>query len=156
MSSKPLDKLEKLAGQRADQSRKLVEQEKQQLLTIDQQRAQLTTINSEYQQGPVGRADVAPQLLAQRRAFVEQLTQKLDVLSTQREQKAQLLTTRMQEYQRHTAQCAAIELMNHKRIEELELACSRQEMHQLDEVARGQHFVQKSQQQRVKKEPGND
>jgi len=152
MSSKPRDKLEKLAGQRADQSRKLVEQETQQLLTIDQQNAQLHTINREYQQGTVGRDDIAPQLLAQRRAFVEQLTAKLDALKLQREQKRQSLHTSMQKHQLHTAQHSAIELMNHKRVQKLEIASNRQEMHQLEDAARGQYF----QRQRFNKELGND
>lgn len=152
MSSKPLDKLEKLAGQRADQSHRLFEQEMQQLQTIDQHRAELHVINSEYQQGPVGRTDVAPQLLAQRRAFVEQLTRKLDELRTQREQKRQMVQTRMHEHQQHTAQHAAIELISEKRIDELKIAGSRQEMQQLDEVARGRHY----QQQALNKEQSND
>lgn len=152
MSSKPLDKLEKQASQRADHSRKLVEQEKQQLQTIDQHRAELHMINCEYQQGPVGRTDVAPQLLAQRRAFVEQLTRKLDELSMQREQKHQLVQTKVQEHQQHTAQHAAIEIISQKRVEELEIAGSRRETQQLDEAARGQHY----QQQVLNKEQSND
>ena len=152
MSSKPRDKLEKLAGRRADQSRQLVEREKQQLLAIDQQNAQLHTINREYQQSSVGRDDIAPQLLAERRAFVERLTAKLDVLKLQREQKRQTLQTSMQKHQVHAAQHSAIELMNHKRVQELKMASNRQEMHQLEDAARGQYF----QQQRFNKEPGND
>ena len=152
MSSKPLGKLVKLAGQRADQSRKLAEQEKHQLRTIDQQRAQLREINVEYQQGPVGRADVAPQLLAHRRAFVEQLTKKLDELSLQREQKLQQVKTRMQEEQQHAAQHAAIEVINDKHVVELEIAASRHEMQQQDEAARAQHYRQAI----LKKEQGND
>lgn len=156
MSSRQLGKLEELAGKRVDQSRDRVEYEKQQLRTIDQHRSELHAINREYQQGPVGQAEVAPQLLAHRRAFVEQLTRKLDELSLQREQKRQMVHTRMHEHQQRTAQHAAIELIHDKRVEQLELAMSRHEQQQLDEAARGQHLQQQTIDQAMENEQGND
>lgn len=152
MSSEQLGKLEELAGKRADQSRDQAEREKQQLRQIDQHRHELRAINKEYQQSPVGREDVAPQLLAHRRAFVEQLTQKLDELSIQREQKYRSVQARVHEHQQRAAQHTAIELIHSKRIEERENARARREQQQLDETARGLHYQRKH----MEKEQGND
>lgn len=140
MSSKQLEKLEELAGKRADQSRNVLHQEQQKLQQMELHRTELNSINQEYQKALVGRPEVAPQQLAHRRAFVEQLTRKLDELALQSELKRQTVTAKAAEHQHHTAQHTAIEIVNKHRNEAHELATSQLHQQQLDEVARGQHF----------------
>ncbi|MFK7861383.1 MAG: flagellar FliJ family protein [Granulosicoccus sp.] len=140
MTSKQLGKLEELAGKRADQSRNVLEREQQQLWQIEHQRTELQSINQEYQQALVGGTEVAPRQLAYRRAFVEQLTQKLDELAEQCELKSQSVHAKSIEHQKRTAQHTAIEIVNNHRVDADIVLSSQRNQQQLDEVARSQHF----------------
>ncbi|MFK8079296.1 MAG: flagellar FliJ family protein [Granulosicoccus sp.] len=152
MGSKQLGKLEELAGKRVDQSRNVLEIEQQKLWQIEHQRAELHSINQEYQQALVGGGEVAPQQLAYRRAFVEQLTQKLDQLAEQSELKRQSVTEKAVEHQQRTAQHTAIEIVNKHRADAEESVANQRQQQQLDEVARSQHFERN----RTGKEYDND
>jgi len=140
MSSKQLEKLEKLAGKRVDQSRNVLEVEQQKLWQIEHQRTELRSINQEYQHALVGRSEVVPQQLAYRRAFVEQLTQKLDQLADQSELTRKRVTEKAIEHQQRTAQHTAIETVTTHRVDAEKEVASQRQQQQLDEVARSQHF----------------
>lgn len=142
MDSGRLEKLEELAGRRADKSRHSLELEQQKLQQLEHHSNELRSINQEYQQAPVGNSDVAPQQLAQRRAFVERLTEKLEELAEQREQKRQSVSAKAYEHQQHTAQHTAIEIVNTHRLEQASVIAQQRDQQQLDEIARGLHFEQ--------------
>ncbi len=152
MSSEQLGKLAALAEKRADQSRDRLQHEQHQLQQIDHHSRELRSINQQYQQGTIDKASIAPQLLAQSRGFVEQLTHKLDQLAEQREQKSQMVETQRRECQQRTAQHTALELVHENRADEYKHMTERRDQQQLDEFAAGQFF----QQQRLEKEQGND
>lgn len=152
MSSEQLGKLAALAEKRADQSRDQLQREQHQLQQIDHHSRELHSINQQYQQSTIDKASIAPQLLAQSRGFVAQLTDKLDQLAVQREQKSQMVETRKRECQQRTAQHAALELVHENRVEEYKLMTERRDQQQMDELAATQFF----QQQRFEKEQGND
>ena len=68
----------------------------------------------------VGNDEVAPQLLAHRRAFVSQLTQKLDELLAQKSLKQETVKQRAREHEQRSAQHTAIDLIHKQRTRELE------------------------------------
>jgi len=140
MTSKQLGKLEELASKRADQSRHTLEREQRKLAKIEHHRAELRAITNEYQQAGLGELEVAPQQLAHRRAFVEQLTHKIDELSEKSDQKRQSVRAKLLEHQQRTAQHTAIDIVNNQRIDADYLRANQRQQQQLDEVARGQHF----------------
>jgi len=152
MSLSRLGKLEKLASKRTDQSRVKLARDTSVLKQIEHHHSELTSISHEYQQGPVGQAEVAPQLLAQRRAFVEQLTGKLEQLAQQSEQKKKVVQQQTDEHTRRTAQHAAIELLYKKQADEIDDKTTRYEQQMLDEAARHQHLALRA----INKEQGND
>lgn len=135
MSAKKLGKLEQLAGKRAEQSRVQLAHETQALHQIDSHHSELRAINTEYQQAMVGNDEVAPQLLAHRRAFVSQLTQKLDELLAQKSLKQETVKQRAREHEQRSAQHTAIDLIHKQRTRELEQLRLRREQQQLDESA---------------------
>ena len=144
MSSGQLSKLESLSQTRVDQARNAVEQQRLELSIMDRQHRELKAINTEYQEGVIGEGSIAPQLLAQRRAFVAQLTEKLDMLSLQRQQREQLLQSKLAEQKQHTAQTAAIGSMVEKhRLHEAHIA-ARQEQNQLEQAVQGLQHVRKA------------
>lgn len=152
MSSEQLDKLEKLAGQRTDRSRAILARETQELALLDRHCRELRTLNHEYQNSLLCEAEVSPQSLAHRRAFVKQLAEKLDALAEQREQKNLSVEQKLLDHQQHTAQQAAIELVNESRSELHRQAVVRRDQQQLDASAQTQHI----QQQHSEREQGND
>ncbi len=152
MSSEQLGKLTTLAEKRADQSRDQLKRELQQLQQIDSHSRELRSINQEYQQGTIDKTSISPQMLAQSRGFVEQLTEKLEQLDVQREQKAQRVNTQKQECHQRAAQHAALDLVHKNRVQEHKLMTERRDQQQLDEVAARQFF----QRQRHEQEQGND
>jgi len=152
MSSKQLGKLEKLAGKRVDRSRRMLEREQQQLGQIEHHRTELHSISQEYQQALIGKSNIAPQQLAYRRAFVEQLTQKLDELAEQRELKREAVKAKSVEFKLHTAQHSAIEVVGNHQTEKDKLVASKRQQQQLDEVARNQYFEKN----RMNKESDNE
>lgn len=140
MTSKQLSKLEELAGKRADQSRNALEREQQKLRQMEHHHSELQSISKEYQKALMGGAEVAPQQLAQNRAFVEQLTLKLDELAEQSELKRQNVKASAIEHQQRTAQHTAIEIVNKHRVDAINVATNQRDQQQLDEVAQSQHF----------------
>lgn len=143
MSSGQLSKLETLSQTRVDQTRSAVEQQQLELSIMDRQHRELKAINREYQEGVIGEESIAPQLLAQRRAFVAQLTEKLDLLSVQRQQREQMLHAKMAEQQEHTAQTAAIgSLVEKRRLHEAHIEAKRDQS-QLDQAVQGLQHVEK-------------
>lgn len=143
MSSGQLSKLESLSQTRVDQARSAIEQQQRELSLMDRQHLELKAINREYQEGVIGERTIAPQLLAQRRAFVAQLTEKLDMLSLQRQQREELLRRKVVEQRQNTAQTAAIgSLVEKRQLQEAHVA-ARQEQLQLDQAVQGMQHVQK-------------
>lgn len=143
MSSTQLSKLESLAKTRADQARNVVDQHRQELDLMDRQQLELKAINREYQEAVIRKTSVTPQLLAQRRAFVAQLTEKLDMLSVQRQQREQLLQRKVDEQQERTAQTAAIgSMVGKKQIEEAHVA-ERHAQVQQEQAVQGLQHVQR-------------
>ncbi|MGQ7848477.1 hypothetical protein ACUNV4_28535 [Granulosicoccus sp. 3-233] len=143
MSSGQLSKLESLSQTRVDQARSAVEQQRLELSIMDRQHQELKAINREYQEGVIGESGIAPQLLAQRRAFVAQLTEKLDMLSLQRQQREQLLQSKLAEQKQHTAQTAAIGSLVEKRLLHEAHIAARQEQSQLEQAVQGIQHVNK-------------
>jgi len=144
MSLKQLGKLETLAEKRADQSRLSLSQETAQLHKIEHHCDELSSISNEYQQGVVGLDEVPPQLLAQRRAFVEQLTDRLEALEVQRKEKQKSVRQKSLEHTKRTAQHTAIEILRDQRAEQDAARLSHREQQMLDEAARYLHHDQNS------------
>lgn len=134
MSAGNLAKLEALSEKRADKSQLAVEQQRSELAMIDRQHSELRTINREYQNSVVGQDSIAPQLLAHRRAFVEQLSHKLDELSVQRQQQSQILSGKLKEHRKHSAQSAAIGAMAERQVRDEKLQSLKREQRQQDET----------------------
>lgn len=111
MGSSQLEKLEKLAGQRADASGLASRKQRDSLMLLEQQDNELSRIHQEYQTGIVGRSDVSPQLLAHRRAFVSRLSAKMEDLKQQKQQQKERLRQSAAEHLRHQSQRAALDLM---------------------------------------------
>lgn len=141
MRSTNLAKLEQLSEEQADLSQRAVERHQRELQQVGRHHHELSTINSEYQNSVVGQDAVSPRLLAHRRAFVAQLSIKLDELKLQKHQKSLELKVRMQEHSEHAMQTAAIGTMVEReqareRIQELRL-----EQRQQDEASQGMRRV---------------
>lgn len=152
MKSEPLDKLEKLAEQRAERSRGIWMREQQVLDQIDEHCRELRMMNHEYQNSLLGDAQVSPQLLAHRRNFVQQLSKKLDELKEQRVQKHESVEQKADELRMHSAQQAAIQTINDARAITRDSVLAKREQQQLDGNAQIQHI----QRQYTDGEQGND
>lgn len=139
MTSKQLSKLEELAGKRADQSRNVLEKEQQKLRQMEQHHSELRSISQEYQQALMGGGEVVPQQLAQNRAFVEQLTLKLDELAEQSVKTRESVKVSAVEHQQRTAQHTAMEIVNKHRVDAINVVTNQRDQQQLDEAAQGQH-----------------
>jgi len=141
MRSANLANLESLSEEQKDQSRKEAEVLRDEVNLLNQQHHSLKSINDDYQNSMVGAEAVPPQILAHRRAFVEQLSRKLDVLKTESQRQSRLLVDKEQVCQQHAAQTAAIGSMVEREIEEEKRIVERQEQRQQDEsVASSRQF----------------
>lgn len=139
MSSLRLSKLEALSQTRADKASNAVAKQRAKLSMIDRQHGELQAINREYQDDVVGRANISPQLLAHRRAFVAGLTVKLDELQHSRRQQDDRLKESLVEQHQRTAQTTAIGTMAERHeLQEAEVAV-RHEQAQLEESVQGLH-----------------
>lgn len=133
MRSVKLAKLESLAKKQAEQTLELLERQRMELSLMDKHHHELKTLNRDYQEGVVGQTAVAPSLLAHRRAFVAQLSRKLDVLASEREKRNHALQSRVDEHLRQKTQTAAIGAMaQHELATEKEKA-TRLEQRQVDD-----------------------
>lgn len=140
MSSKPLDKLEKLASSRVELLRVVLMREIRQLEHITRHMTDLRSINKEYQQSIVGKSEIEPQHLAHRRAFVEKLSGKLEALNEDKTQMVKRIDEKSSELQYCSAQQSAIEIMNEQRKESLLKIDTQREQKTLDEIAGAQHL----------------
>lgn len=141
MSTAHLSRLESLSQTRADQTRGLVDRQREELSVMDQHQLELQRINRDYQDSLVGETPVAPQLLAQRRAFVAQLTQKLDLLSLERQKREQLLQCNLSRHQEQRAQTAAIGALVEKRQQQEQQSAMRLEQSAQDQAVQGGRHV---------------
>lgn len=137
MRSTNLAKLEQLSEEQAELSQRVVERHRLELQQVGRHHQELSTINNEYQNSVVGQEAVSPRLLAHRRAFVAQLSLKLDELKVQKQQKAAELQERMQEHSEHTRQSAAIGTMVEREQERERTQESRLEQLQQDDASQG-------------------
>lgn len=133
MRSANLAKLESLSEEQADQSRIDAEILRNEVQQLDLQHRNLTCINQEYQSSLVGSDSVAPQMLAHRRAFVTQLSRRLDVLKTECQRQGELLEDKKVVHQQHAAQTAAIGSMVEKERENELYLAMRLEQREQDE-----------------------
>ena len=133
MRSANLAKLESLSEEQADQSRIDVEVLRIEVQQLDLQHRNLKCINEEYQTSLVGSASVAPQMLAHRRAFVTQLSRRLDVLKTECQRQSELLEDKKEIHQQHAAQTAAIGSMVETERESEDYLSMRHEQREQDE-----------------------
>jgi len=136
MGSAQLAKLEGLSEKLADQSRKTVDRSRDRLAQLDQHRNELKSITREYQRTPEQGVMFTSKLLAHRRAFVTQLTEKLDALNLQREQQQETLDEQVLELRDRTAQSSAIGAIQKARQRNELLATARVEQHEQDEALR--------------------
>ena len=136
MGSAQLSKLEILSEKRADRSRNSVNCSRNKLAQLDQHRSELKSITREYQTTPESGVMFTAKLLAHRRAFVTQLTEKVDALNLQRQQQQQILDEQVHELRDRTAQSAAIGAIyqEQQRVEQGREA--RREQQQQDEAFR--------------------
>lgn len=137
MGSAQLARLEGLSEKRADQSRNSVDRSRAQLAQLEQHRDELKSITREYQKPPESGVMFTAKLLAHRRAFVTQLTEKLDALNQQREQQQQILNDQVNELRGRTAQSAAIGAIHQDRQNAEQEMAARREQQQQDESSRG-------------------
>lgn len=140
MSSKPLDKLEKLAGSRVELLRVVLMREIKQLEHITRHMTDLRSINKEYQQSVVGKSEIGPQHLAHRREFVEKLRDKLEALNDDKTQMVKRIDEKSTELKYCSAQHSAIGILNEKRKESLRKSDNQREQKQLDEITGAQHL----------------
>ena len=136
MGSAQLAKLEGLSEKRADQSRKTVDHSLHKIAQLDQQRNELKSITREYQKPPEQGVMFTAKLLAHRRAFVTQLTEKLDALNLQREEQQKILNGQVHELRDRTAQSAAIGAVHQARQSDEQVLAARREQQQQDESCR--------------------
>jgi len=151
MRSANLANLESLSEEQKNQSRKEAEVLRDEVDQLNQQHHSLKSINDDYQNSMVGAEAVPPQILAHRRAFVEQLSRKLDVLKTESQRQSRLLVDKEQIYRQHAAQTAAIGSMVEREVEEEQRMVELHEQRQRDEsVASSRQFKS------VDRESGDD
>lgn len=142
MRSAKLAKLESLSETQAENSRTVMEQQRSELLLLDSQHQELKSINQEYQYGVVGQESISPQLLAHRRAFVEQLSQKLDLLQEQRNQQDTRYQESVAQFREKTAQTAAIGAMSMKVEEREQASAAKLEQRVQDDVVQSLRHIQ--------------
>ncbi len=133
MRSANLAKLESLSEEQAEQSRIDAEILRNEVQQLDLQHRNLKCINEEYQTSVVGSGSIAPQMLAHRRAFVTQLSRRLDVLKTECQRQGELLEDKQEIHQQHAAQTAAIGSMVEKERDSEHYLAMRHEQLQQDE-----------------------
>ena len=137
MGSAQLAKLEGLSEKRANQSRHSVGRSRNKLAQLDQHCSELKSITREYQTTPDSGVMFTAKLLAHRRAFVTQLTEKLDALNLQREEQQQILNEQEHELRDRTAQSAAIGAIHQEKQRVEHVHEARREQQQQDEAFRG-------------------
>lgn len=135
MSSAKLAKLESLSEEQAEHSRERVERQRLELFQLDNHHKELKRINLEYQNALLGVEGVSPQHLAQRRSFVSQLTQRLDVLGNERIKMKETLQESLQAHREKTVQTAAIASMVEREVLKEDARVSRQQQLQENETA---------------------
>lgn len=144
MRSAKLEKLEALSVKQADQSRVAVEQQRAELQLMDQQHQDLKNINDEYQYGVVGADPIAPVMLAHRRAFVAQLSIRLDLLKEARVRNSELLQEKVDQHQQHAGQSAALATMAERERDVEKLAADRSEQRQQEDSLHALKLIQQA------------
>ncbi|NND91566.1 MAG: hypothetical protein HKN42_11955 [Granulosicoccus sp.] len=134
MSAKNLARLEKLSEKRAVQSCHRVNRKRLEVDQLERQHDELSAINQEYQAPSVNGTALSPQILAHRRAFVTRLTEKLELLKTQKLQHHQQLQQDEDVHRQHEAQKAAIISVHGQRQAEEGLLAGRREQRLSDEA----------------------
>lgn len=137
MGSAQLAKLEGLSEKRADKSRDSVDLSRNKLAQLDHARNELQTMTREYQATPEHGVMFTAKLLAHRRAFVTQLTEKLDALNLRRDEQQRILNEQVYELRDRTAQSAAIGSIQQAHLSSEKLNEARREQLQQDESFRG-------------------